>query len=347
MTNPLVLKSAPPRADARGPRSGMLIAVCAAVLALAVLLWPLAWNNEFALTLGILIAINLIGAVSLHLIVRTGHVSLAHAGFMGLGGYATALSLTRFHLVFPFDLLAGAVVPALVALVIGPLLLRLSGKYFVLVTFMVGEVIRLTFTQWSSLTGGANGLFGIPVPFKWLDSLLHIYYFTLLVSALCVGLVVRIMTSELGRAIDSIREAQRVSECSGVPAIRMKVTMFAIGSALVGIAGSMQVYFLHYIDPSAFTIVQSLNFLIMNVIGGMEHLAGAVIGTVFMVVLPQALQEYVNVQQIIFGLILVGVMIGMPGGLMDVVKRLRPARASRHARSAAHPHSASASGERR
>ena len=108
-------------------------------------------------------------------------------------------------------------------LVIGPLLLRLSGKYFVLVTFMVGEVIRLTFTQWSSLTGGANGLFGIPVPFKWLDSLLHIYYFMLLVSALCVGLVVRIMTSELGRAIDSIREAQRVSECSGVPAIRMKV----------------------------------------------------------------------------------------------------------------------------
>lgn len=321
MTNPMVLKSHATHAQARGTRAGWLAAGIAA--ALVVLVWPLVWSNDFALTLGILIAINLIGAVSLHLIVRTGHVSLAHAGFMGLGGYATALSLTRLHLVFPFDLLAGAAVPALVALVIGPLLLRLAGKYFVLVTFMVGEVIRLTFIQWSSLTGGANGLFGVTVPLPGLDSLLHFYYFALAFCVLCVGLVVRILTSELGRAIDSIREAQRVSECSGVPAIRMKVVMFVIASGLVGVAGGLQVYFLKYIDPSAFTIVQSLNFLIMNVIGGMDHLAGAVIGTVFIVVLPQALEQYVNIQQILFGLILVAVMIGMPGGLMDAVKRLR------------------------
>jgi len=321
MTNPLVLKSPGTHAQPRGNRVGAVLAGLGA--ALAVLVWPLVWSNDFTLTLGILIAINLIGAVSLHLIVRTGHVSLGHAAFMGLGAYATALSLTRWHLVFPFDLLAGAAVPALVALLIGPLLLRLAGKYFVLVTFMVGEVIRLTFIQWSSLTGGANGLFGVIVPVPGLDSLLHFYYFALAFCVLCVGIVVRILTSELGRAIDSIREAQRVSECSGVPAIRMKVVMFSIAGALVGVAGGLQVYLLKYVDPSAFTIVQSLNFLIMNVIGGMDHLAGAVIGTVFMVVLPQALEQYVNVQQILFGLILVAVMIGMPGGLMDAVKRLR------------------------
>jgi branched-chain amino acid transport system permease protein len=328
MTKSIALKSTPART---GTRKNWRIGA-ALVAALAIVAWPLAYDNEFALTLGILIAINLIGAMSLHLIIRTGHVSLAHAGFMGLGGYATALSLTRLNLFFPLDLAIGATVPALVALLVGPLLLRLTGKYFVLVTFMFGEVLRLTFTQWSSLTGGANGMFGIPVSLAGLDSPLHFYYFALLVSLLCVGLVVRIMRSELGRAVDSIREAQRVCECSGVPAIRLKVAMFVIASALVGIAGGLQVYFLRYIDPSAFTIVQSLNFVIMNVIGGMDHLLGPVIGTVFMVVLPQALQQYVNVQQIVFGLILVGIMIGLPGGLMDLVQRVKSMKRRKGAR---------------
>jgi branched-chain amino acid transport system permease protein len=125
---------------------------------------PVLGANGFLLTVGTMVALNIIGATSLHLVIRTGHVSLAHAGFMGIGGYTATLTLMKLGWAFPLNILAGAAAPALLALLIGPVLLRLQGKYFVLVTFLLGEILRLVFVQWSSLTGGANGIFGVPPP---------------------------------------------------------------------------------------------------------------------------------------------------------------------------------------
>src|ERR1039458_3494806 len=94
------------------------------------------------MTMATLIALNAIGATSLHLVIRTGLVSLAHGAFMGIGAYTAVLTLMQLDWPFPLNLLAGMAAPALVALVIGPILLRLSGKYFVLVTFLFGEIVR-------------------------------------------------------------------------------------------------------------------------------------------------------------------------------------------------------------
>jgi branched-chain amino acid transport system permease protein len=302
--------------------SGPWRIVVAVVVVVAAFL-PVLGANGFLLTVGTMVALNIIGATSLHLVIRTGHVSLAHAGFMGIGGYTATLTLMRLGWPFPFNILAGAMAPAFLALLIGPPLLRLQGKYFVLVTFLLGEILRLVFVQWSSVTGGANGIFGVPAPAAIFASPAGFYWLVFGVALLCVALVARVLTGEMGRVIDSVREGERLAQCAGVPVLQVKVAAFVLATALVGIQGGLTAHYLQYIDPGAFTSVQSLGFVVMNVIGGMRSLLGPIIGALFMETLPELLRGYVEMQQVMFGIILIIVMVAMPGGLVDLAARIR------------------------
>src|SRR5262249_44816461 len=129
--------------------------------------------------------------------------------------------------------------------------------------------------------------------------------------------------SEFGRAINAIREGERLAECSGVPVIRIKVTVFVIACAMAGGAGGLQAHYTRYVGPEGYSVVQSLNLVVMNVIGGMASLGGALLGTLFMVTLPELLRGYVNLQQIMFGAILFATMAFLPGGLIELGRRLR------------------------
>ncbi|MGE3997607.1 MAG: branched-chain amino acid ABC transporter permease [Variibacter sp.] len=315
------------KTDAIGSRRVRAV-IIAGLLTLAVL-WPLAYENTFLLTMGTLVALSAIGATSLHLIIRTGHISFAHAGFMGVGAYVCVLMVMRLQMPFAVSLAGGAAAAALLAFLIGPIVLRLTGKYFVLVTFLLGEIIRMVFVEWTSMTGGSNGIFGIPAPYPWLADAHAFYYFALLAATLCVGLCARILMSEVGRAMDSVRESERVAQCSGVPVLRLKVTIFVIACALAGIHGALLAHFLHYVDPSAFGMVDSLNLVVMNVIGGMNHLIGPIIGAIFLTVLPELLRSYVELQRVIFGVILIVVMAALPGGILELTARVRRLMADR------------------
>jgi len=233
--------------------AGRVVIVCLVILAAAL---PLIGANAFLLTVGTIVALNIIGATSLHLVIRTGHVSLGHAGFMGIGGYAAALTLTRLGWPFPLNIAAGAA------------------------------------------------------------------------ALLCTALVARVLSGGIGRVIDSVRESERLALCAGVPVLQVKVGAFVLATALVGIQGGLTAHYLHYIDPGAFTSVQSLSFVVMNVIGGMSSLLGAVLGALFIVTLPELLRGYVEMQQVMFGVILIIVMAAIPGGLIELAGRVRQLAAS-------------------
>jgi branched-chain amino acid transport system permease protein len=224
---------------------------------------------------------------------------------------------------FPIALVAGCVASGLLALAVGPIVLRLTGKYFVLITFLIGEIIRMVFVEWKSMTGGSNGIANIPSIHPVFDSPVAFYYLALIATAACIAIVWRILRCELGRAIDAMREAERVAECSGIPVIRLKVTAFVIACTLVAIQGALQAHLLKFMDPTAFSMEVSLNFVVMNVIGGMYHLAGPLIGTVFIVSLPEMLRGYVELQRVIFGIIIIIVMAALPGGIAGIAARLR------------------------
>jgi len=295
----------------------------AAIAIVVLLLWPIIFNNKFYITIGTMIVLSAIGATSLNLIIRTGHVSLAHAAFMGVAAYTCVLLQMRLDLPFWFAILAGCFASGLLALILGPIVLRLTGKYFVLVTFLVGEIIRMIFVEWQSLTGGSNGIQNIPPGLDIMKTPTGFYYLSLGAAAICVGIAWRILASEIGRAMDSVREAEKLAECSGVPVIKLKITIFVIACTLVGVYGILLTYLLQFIDPSAFNMEASLNLVVMNVLGGMYYLLGPVLGSTFLAALPELLRSYVDLQRVIFGVILIVVMAALPGGIIGLMGALR------------------------
>jgi branched-chain amino acid transport system permease protein len=317
-----------PATKVKRPDSGLLRRsslrwIGLAVLAIAAILWPIVYGNPFYITIGTMAVLSTIGATSLNLIIRTGHVSLAHGAFMGVAAYTCVLFELRMGWPFPAALIAGCLASGLLALVLGPIVLRLTGKYFVLVTFLVGEIIRMVFVEWQSLTGGANGIQEIPAALPLFNSPVAFYYLALFAALVCVGIAWRILSSEIGRSIDSVREAERLAECSGLPVIRLKVMIFVIACMLVGVQGALQAHLVKAIDPSAFNMDVSLSLVVMNVLGGMYYLAGPVLGSGFMVALPELLRGYVELQHVIFGITLIVVMAVLPGGIIGLLGELR------------------------
>lgn len=293
------------------------------IAAVALIVWPWLTDDRFLHHVGVLILLTAIGAASLHLIIRTGHVSLCHAAFMAFGAYGSVLTVMRLGLPFPAGLLVGTGIAALVAAMIGPIVLRLTGKYFVLITFLLGEVVRMAIVENVALTGGSNGIFNVPPPHPlFLDTRAY-YYLALGFAVLAIGLCARILGSELGRAMNAMRDSERLAECSGVPVIRFKVIVFIIACGMAGMQGSLMAHYNKVLSPENFSGLVSLNLVVMNVIGGMSSLVGALIGTVFMVMLPELLRGWVNIQHIIFGAILFATMAFMPGGIIEAIRRIK------------------------
>jgi branched-chain amino acid transport system permease protein len=292
------------------------------ILGVLLVVWPVFVHEVFFIYIGTLVLLYSIGAASLHLVLRIGHLSLCHAAFMGLGGYTSALLTTRLGWPFVPAFLLSGLVPAAVALIVGPIVLRLRGVYFVLITFTFGEIVRLVFNEWRPLTGGADGIFRIPPPFPFLADKRAYYYFSLVMAALCVGAVARLLVSQTGRYVDSMRESERLAQSSGVPVLKFKVMVFTIACGLVGLQGSLLAHFIHYISPGAYSFDTSLNLLVMNVIGGMGSLTGPLVGAAFLTALPELLRGWVELQRVIYGIVLILVMLFVPGGLVELGRRM-------------------------
>ena len=292
--------------------------------------WPWLTEDKFLHHVGVLILITSIAAASLHLIIRTGHVSLCHTAFMGFGAYGSAIMVMRFGMPWPVGLLVGTALAAAVAALIGPIVLRLTGKYFVLITFLMGEVVRMAIVENSCANRRLQRhLLGSPAlpascsPIA--PTTISPWPLPPSASASARGC----SPPSSAAPWTAMREAERLAECSGVPVIRLKVTVFVIACALAGMAGSLQAHYIRFVGPEAYSGFQSLNLVVMNVIGGMSSLYGAMLGTVFMVTLPELLRGYVNLQQIIFGAILFATMAFLPGGLIELGRRLKALLTSR------------------
>ncbi len=311
--------------------------VCAGVACGVTLLgWPLVLARDFYVHVAILVLINVIGALSLNLLMRAGLLSFAHSAFMAIGAYTSVLGMMRLNLPFPVAFLAAGVVPGIIALGIGPILLRLTGVYFVLVTFSLAEIVRLIFVNWISLFGGSNGIYGVPGASLVLPGLalpvtskVANYYLALAVAVPAVLLVARICASEMGRALETISENELLAESLGVPTVRVKVLAFVVGAVLVGFAGSLYAHYIRYISPGDFTFRVSLDLIVINVVGGTRSIAGPLASAVLIVTLPELLRRAVEYQWILYSLILILVLAFLPEGIAGLPGRLRGWRARR------------------
>jgi len=273
------------------------------------------------------ICINIILAVSLNLITGfTGQFSLGHAGFMALGAYTTALMLLKFPNVWGFlgGVLLGAVIAAIMGVLIGVPTLRLKGDYLAIATLGMAEIIRVLMMNFK-FTNGAAGL-NLPMTYSnWM--------WLFMFAVVSVILIANFLHSSQGRNAIAVREDEIAAASIGVNVVKAKTMAFAVGAFFGGLAGGLYASYFHVVIPDQFGFLRSVNILVIVVLGGLGSLTGSVIAATALAILQNSLQAFPEIQWIIYALILVLVMIFRPQGLMGdrelsltVFRRLLPKR---------------------
>lgn len=255
----------------------------------------------------ILIAINIVMAVSLNLINGyTGQFSLGHAGFMAVGAYVSAIITVKFQLPFILAILAGAAGAGMLGFLIGLPTLRLNGDYLAIATLGLGEIIRITILN-IPYVGGASGFMGIPryTNFAWA---FFVCLFTLF-------FIKNMVNSSHGRACISIRENEIAAEAMGIDTTRYKVLAFTVGAAFAGVAGALFAHYFYIAHPASFTFMSSFNYLTMVVMGGLGSITGSIAGAVILTFVSAALASWPEWRMIIYSLVLILLMIYRPQGL--------------------------------
>ncbi|MBI4734677.1 MAG: branched-chain amino acid ABC transporter permease [candidate division NC10 bacterium] len=282
------------------------------------LLFPL-FLEQYKLYLASLTLVYLILAIGLNLTLGyAGQISLAHAGFMSFGSYAVAI-LGPLGVPFEGGIIVGTAIAFLWGLVLGFPALKVKHHYLAMVTLGFNIIVFLVLRNWESLTGGSFGISGIGRPhwgpLRFLSDRAY-YYYILGWATLVVASAYWILHSRWGRAFRAIRENEMRAEVVGVSLRNYKLMAFAIGSAYAGIGGALFAPLLTYIDPGAFTLDRSIQFLMMVVMGGLGRFEGPFIGAVVVTLLPELLRASEGFYLIIFSLAVILMMLFMPKGLV-------------------------------
>ncbi len=286
---------------------------------------------EYFIHLAVLISIYAILGVSLNLIVGyTGLLSVTQAAFYGLGAYTTAIVMTTFDVNFFISILIGMAVSGLVALFIGYILSKFDGDYFALGSFGFNIILFSIFLNWQTLTRGPLGIPGIGKPSLFGFEFSNNISFLILSAAIAFGLyhlAQWLSCSSFGRVLKAIREDEKAIQVFGYKTSAYKLMVFVIGAMFASIAGSLFATYITFIDPSSFTLNESIFILAVIILGGLANNKGAVWGAVFLILLPEFLRFVgfpsdiaAQMRQVVYGLILILLMIFRPQGLMGEYK---------------------------
>lgn len=256
----------------------------------------------------------------------TGVLSIAHAAFYGVGAYVAALMALKINCPFIVNLICALLLTALLGLFVGIPSLRIKDESFIIATFAFQIITFSVMNNWISLTSGPMGLPGIPYPviFGWTvhsqnDFLMIAGFFTVAVFLVCR----RIVNSPLGRILKSIREDEPFASAAGKSTAFYKVLIFSISAGMASIAGVLYAHYITFIDPTSFTVMESIFIISIVIIGGAGSLWGPVVGSIVLVSLPELLRFVglpsavaANIRQILYGSLLVVFMIWRPRGLV-------------------------------
>ena len=303
-----------------------------AVIALAagtLLTLPFWLASPYHLHVAIMAGIFTILALSLNLLLGyTGQLSLGHAGFFGIGAYASALLTLKRAWPVWLGLASAAVLAGLAGWAIGRLALKVRGAYFVLVTISFAGVISLVSINWMELTNGPLGLPDVPAPELIGLSLRtkSAYYYLVLAAAAASYLVChRLVRSRLGRAFLALRENESLAESVGVDPTRTLVLAAVVSAAMAGVAGGLYAHYTRFVSPEVFLFSYTVTMVIMVVAGGKGTLAGPVVGAVLFTVLPEVLREAMpwQWQLLAYGVLLILLVFFLPRGIVPALAAWR------------------------
>ena len=259
----------------------------------------------------------------------TGQLSLAQAGFFGLGAYSAAILATHYGFPVWINIPIGIVVAVGFGILLGIPSLKLSGHYLAMTTIGFGVILNLVYRNWRPVTGGTDGIPGIKPTYLGGLSLSHpgLFYYVIF-TCLTVAAVVawRVGRSRLGRAFNAIRENELAAEAVGVDSTRYKVIAFAMSAGYGGLAGALWTHFTRFIAPETFGFDTSVQMLAMLVIGGSTTVVGSIIGAFLLTFLPEVLRFLQGSYIAVYGAGIIVLMVFLPegiaGGLRLLIGRL-------------------------
>jgi branched-chain amino acid transport system permease protein len=337
--------------SSRWSRAGVLV-----LLVLGVYL-PLTIKSDFWLGVLVDTAIFAIGAIGLNLLTGyTGQVSLGHAFFIGTGAYCAVFFGSHEHLPLLVWLAAAALVGGLIGGLIGPFALRLRGNYLAVVSLGLVFLGLHIFTNWTQLTGGPQGTSVAaplklgPVNFGGLTVGNTVYtrnqsflLLVLVVLALCALVGKNIVRTRPGRAMQAVRDRDVAAEVIGVSLARYKIGAFVVSSAMAAVAGALFASHQQYVEPTAWDLVLSIQYIAIIIVGGIGTIFGSILGAFAIAVIPQLVDRFsrdipfvassatthgfqitvFEFNQLVFGVLIVAFLVLEPRGLAAVWLRIK------------------------
>ena len=275
----------------------------------------------------ILIGIYIILSSSLNLLAGyTGILSIAHAAFYGVGAYVAALMALKLHMPFVLNLVLAVLSSAILGVLVGFPSLRIKDDYFIIATFAFQVITFSVLNNLVSFTGGPMGLPGIPQPviFGWsVSSHWEFLLITSLLAVFTLWVCRKIVISPFGRVLKAIREDEVFAQACGKDVASFKIKTFMASAGLASIAGVLYATYITYIDPTSFTVMESVFIISIVIIGGAGNLWGPVLGSVVLVALPELLRFIglpnsvaANIRQMLYGGLLVAFMLCRPKGFI-------------------------------
>ena len=257
----------------------------------------------------------------------TGLFSLGHAAFLGIGAYTEAV-LSNAGWPFPLSLACATGLAAAAGVVVGLPALRVKGIYLGMATLAFGFIIEEVLARWEHVTGGNSGL-SVKAPSlgAWkLDSATEFYFLCLVLVVLATLAVANLLRSSTGRAFVAIRDSEISAQSMGIHLARYKTLSFALSAGLAGLGGALYAHKIQFLSPDQFGIVQSIDLLLLVVIGGLGSIHGAFLGAIFLIVMPQlialakdylpaAIGQATGLQGTVYGLVLIAFVLFEPMGL--------------------------------
>jgi branched-chain amino acid transport system permease protein len=307
--------------------SSIVKAILYGVAALILLAFPFIAQNSYQVHIINMAGIYILISLGLNLAMGyAGQFNLAMGAYWGIGAYTAALLNTRLGIPFWVNLPAAMITASIAGAIVGLPSLKVRSHYLAIVTIGLGEVINIILVNEEELTGGALGiariqmpdLFGIPI-----DTGERYYY--LILAAVVLGFLAarQILQHRIGRSFRAIRDDHAAAQAMGVNTAYFQILAFAISAAYAGAAGALFAHMNTYISPDIFEFKSTLFVMTMTMVGGMGNIIGSIVGGLSLPILQEYLRVIEDWQLVAYGLAIMVVVLFMPGGVIELTRRLQ------------------------
>jgi branched-chain amino acid transport system permease protein len=296
------------------------------VLWLVFAAWPFVVSNDYLVSLGSTFLINLLLIASLDLLVGNGgQIGLSHGAFFGIGAYTSGILSTTLGWSPWFGTLAALGAGAFCAALLGLPTLRLRGHSFAMATLGFNAIVSVLLVGCVGLTGGPNGLIGVPsyaIGARLLDTPTSFYPVTWLVAGIVMLGLLNLEGSRAGRALRALAASDVAAACSGVPVFRYKLITFTLASTIAALAGALYVHQNNFASPDSFSFSTSVLLLVMVTVGGAGRFFGPLFGALVYTALPELMRSFDDIETLVIGVAMIVVVGFLPGGIVASVTRI-------------------------